>query len=294
MRNRLTALIVLALTVGVAQPAAAQVIDRVQVGVPGTATRTFPENLSVVLSAPENFNRDCCYDFVSGAWTGPRYRADGRDFQNASRIDWSVEFARTSTSRATLARAAGWRRYPEAAAEARKVRHIVGGRAVGTLKAFSAVDAQPAPGAKVQAAMVIDLGKRVKAITVFDLTDPPADQSSAGALTVEGQPASVWNRRQADVALDRLYVEGPLPPRKVKVRAAGKRVTGSVVDSFGHPVGEALVRLQRRAGGGWRPVAKANANTRGKFSLAARGAGQYRVVAALAKTTVRSKPVRVR
>lgn len=295
MRNRLITALALAMTAGLATPAlAADVLDRVQVGVPGTPTRAFPQNLSVVLLAPQNHARACCYDFVSGAWNGPRYRADGRDFQNASRIDWNVEFVRGSASTASVARSAVSGGYPEVTSRPRKVRHVVGGRTVGTLKAFSVVTQQPAPGAKAEAAIAVDLGSRIKAVTLFDMSDPPADRSSAGALTVDGVPASAWNRRVADASLDALYVEGPLPPRRVKARAAGKRIKGSVIDSAGHPAGEAKVILQRRAGRGWRKVGSDNATTRGAFSLAARKPGRYRVLATLATTSARSKVLRIR
>jgi hypothetical protein len=274
--------------------AAAAAVDRVQVGVPGKSspTRGFSEGLAVELTSPAAYERGCCSDFLSGVWTGPRVAASrGAGEQNASRIDFGVSFARGRRTAAALARDAGWAQYPELAGRARRVRHVVGGRDVGTLRAFAVVDAEEAPGARVQAALAIGLGRRVHAVVLFNLDDPYADSTEEGAITVAGKPASAWNREQAEAALAAARLVGSLPPARVKARRAGAKVAGRVLDAFGHPVAEVPVALQRRTGGGWRRVAKGTASTRGTYSLRAAGGGRYRVVATLAGSSARSRAV---
>ena len=279
-------------TAAVAQP----VLDRAQVGVPGkrSPTRGFSENLSVAMTAPAGYERSCCADFVSGAWDGPQIHADGAPAgERRARIEWSVAFERSRARAAKLARSAGWADYPQIAAGRRRVPHVVGGRRVGTLRAAWAIDAQAAPGARVQGAVAIFLGRRVHAVTLFHLPDPPSDQDSTGTLTVAGQPGSKWNRNHARAALDAVYVEGSLPPARVKARVRGRKVSGTVQDTFAQPVSEVEIVLQRRAGSRWRGTAKGKTSTRGTYSLRAPRPGAYRVVASLAGSSAKSRPVPV-
>ena len=90
---------------------------------------------------------------------------------------------------------------------------------------------QQARFATTQAALAVDLGRRVKATILFTFTDPQADtDSSGGAVTVNGLAASAWNRRAAELALKSIELEGPLPISKVKARARGRAITGNVTD----------------------------------------------------------------
>jgi hypothetical protein len=172
----------------------------------------------------------------------------------------------------------------------KKVRHVVDGRTVGRLDAYEVVDAQPTPGAEVQAALAVDLGRKVTAIIRFKLADPPVDQdASFGALTVNGQPASAWNRGQAGIAVKAAYIEGLLPPARVNARAAGRQVRGKATDQFGGPQSTIPVMLQR----GGKTVVKGTTDRRGAFVLTAPKPGRYRVVAALGGSSA-SKSVVVR
>lgn len=293
--RRVAPCLAIAVALTCAGPAAAQSdLDRIQVGVPGTVTRAYATSLSLRLNIPRGFTRDCCYDFTSGAWIGPEVRYAGSPGRtDLSRVSWEVRFARTGRSLASVARAAGWAKYPQVSAKKRTVRHVLSGRKLGTVPAYSAVD-QQAGFATTQAALVIDLGRRVKATILFTFTDPQADADSSGqAITVNGLAASAWNRRAAELALRSVQLEGPLPISKVKATARGRRITGKVTDIAGDALGQAKVQLQRRAGG-WRTVRTVSSSLTGTFSLAAPSSGQYRVVATLTGRSVRSRAVRVR
>lgn len=296
MRLRLiVGLGIIAACVGTTPAAGQPVLDRVQVGVPGDpTTRGYDDALSVALEAPAEFGRGCCYNGESGEWLGPRYAATADpSIWNPSRIRWDVSFARVRGSARALARSAGWAELPELASGSKRVRHVVGGRRVGLLKGSYALDAARAPGARVQAALVIELARRLHALVVFDLSDPPADDAgSLGSFTVGGLPASAWNLAQAKAALGRVYVEGNLPPARVRARRSGGRVRGSVSDVLGHPVSEVSVALERRSGGSWRTAATGTTTTGGRFALRAARPGSYRVVASFGGATAKSARIR--
>ena len=293
MLSRLAPFIAVAGALFCAAPASAQDdLDRIQVGLPGTVTRAYATSLSLRLNIPSGFTRDCCYDFRTGAWNGPEiHYPGGRTAQ--SRVEWEAHFARTGRSLASVAKAAGWANYKQVSAKKRTVRHVLSGRRLGKIPAYSVVD-QQAGFAAAQAALVIDLGRRVKATMLFTFTDPQADSdSSGGAVTVNGLAASAWNRRAAELAMKSIQLEGALPISRVKAGAHGRTLTGKVTDIAGDALGQARLALQRRAGG-WRTVATGKSTLAGSFSLKAKSPGQYRVVATLSGRSVRSRPVRVR
>ena len=293
--NRLVPCLAVAGALFCAAPAAAQSdLDRVQVGVPKTVTRAYASSLSLRFNIPKGFTRDCCYDFVSGAWIGPEvHYATTPGRTDLSRVAWEVRFSRTGRSLASVAKAAGWANYPQVSAKKRTVRHVLSGLRLGKIGAYSAVD-QQAGFATTQAALVVDLSRRVKATILFTFTDPQADtDSSGGAITVNGLAASAWNRRAAELALKSIELEGPLPISRVKASARGRTISGSVADIAGDALGQAKLTLQRRAGG-WRTVSKSTSSLAGTFSLKAPSSGQYRVVATLTGRSVRSRPVMVR
>jgi hypothetical protein len=295
MLNRLAPCLAVAGALVFAAPAAAQDnLDRIQVGYPGTVTRQFATSLSLAMTIPSVFRRDCCYDFQSGAWVGPDVRyPSGRTTQ--SRVAWEVSFTRTSRSAKSVAQAAGWGNYPQVAVRKRTVRHVLGGNALGKIKAYSTVDQEAAPFAKTQAALTVDLGKKVKATILWTFENPDSDtDASGGAVTVNGLSSRAWNRRAAELALKSVALEGALPISKVKARASGRTVSGKVLDIAGQGVGQAKLVLQRRAGGGWRKAVTGKSKLTGAFSLRAPGSGQYRVVASFGAASARSKAVRVK
>lgn len=281
------ALVVALLSAGSA--AAEPVLDRVQVGgVTGvSATRAFPTSLAMTFAVPSGYARGCCYDFRAGQWTGPVWRASADpNVGEPSTIDWSVEFVRGKALKA--AAQAGWKQFPQASAAKRKVRHVIDGRTVGKLASYAVVDADRTPGATVQAALAVDLGKKVTAVVKFGMSNPPVDQdASFGALTVNGTPASQWNRKQADVAFASAYLEGLLPPSRITTKTAGNRISGKVSDQFGHPESTIPVVLKR----GSKKVATVTTDKRGAYALSAPKAGTYQVVATLGGFSVKRRVV---
>jgi hypothetical protein len=294
MLTRLTLPLAVVLFAVLAGPAAAApVVDYVQIGNPDrAATRAFPPGLAVELTAPAGFERGCCYDFTGGEWVGPLYQANGVTTDNSSRIDWEVEFERTSKSPLAVARGAGWAGHPQREARSRRVKHEVSLRPAGTLKGAWAIDQERKPGARTQGVLAIDLGQRLKAVVIVTLNDPPADTTAAGALTVKGSKASAWNLKQAKAALGAVTVAGSMAPKRVTASVRGGRVAGKVTDAFGHAVSGVRVALERRAGSNWQEVAHQVSGDDGAFSLAAGKTGTYRAVATDMGRSVRSRPVK--
>ena len=242
------------------------------------------------LQSPGDYERGCCYDSRQGQWTGPAWTASS-GASDRSHIDWRLNSSRTGKSIAALARDGGRSGYPQVSAGKIKVPHIVANRRVGTLSGYQALDGAPAPEAAAQQTLAIDLGGRVKSLVTFEASDPAVDSDPGlGTFTVNGMAASAWNRRQAQAAMRNITVVGNLPPRRVNAKARGRRAAGKVLDGFGHPVAEITVSLLR----GSKRVALGTATTKGTFSLSARKAGTYRVLASLSGVNARSKPLELR
>jgi hypothetical protein len=290
MRFRLITGLAVAAALPAAPAAAAPVVDSVQVGVPKTVTRTFSPQLGVFLKSPGDYERGCCYDSRRGQWTGPSWTSTG-GATDRSHIDWSVTSIRSKKSIASLAKAGGRSNYPQVSAGKVKVRHLVGGRKVGTLKGYQALDGAPSPEAAAQQTLAIDIGGGFRSIVSFEASDPAVDSDPGlGTFTVNGMPASAWNRRQAQASMRNVTVVGNLQPRRVPAKARGLQASGKVVDAFGHPVAEIPVVLLR----GSKKVAKGVTSTRGTFGLSAPRGGKYRVLASLFGAKARSKTLKLR
>src|SRR5689334_18195461 len=125
-------LVAVAVPLFAAAPAHARApFDQVKVGVQGRAlTRGFSSALGIDLPILKGFTRGCCYDGTQGEWTGPRFESQTPGVGGASRMQWSVGFARTTKSTKTLAEDAGPDGFPEVARDARTVAHLQAGRKV--------------------------------------------------------------------------------------------------------------------------------------------------------------------
>src|SRR3954468_6577204 len=138
MRHRLIPCLAVVMTLACAGSARAQDnIDRVQVGVPGTVTSKFSTSLSLRFTIPQGYTRECCYDFVSGAWVGPQARFAADPARVAlSHTKWSVSFARNGKSLASVAKAAAWAGYPSVSGKTGKVAHVISTTNLGKLPAY--------------------------------------------------------------------------------------------------------------------------------------------------------------
>jgi hypothetical protein len=270
--------------------------DPVPVGVPGDkVTKGFSSSLAVFVHAPVGWERGCCYDSTSGEWIGARYRpSKNPNIENRAAILWGVHFVR-GTNLAAAARAGDDVKFPESAAAARTVPHIVGGRKAGTLKAFATMNSEASPSARREGVLAIGISRKVIAVVTFFSSDPAADDTgAAGTITIDGKPASQWNQDQINAAIGSVYVEGNLPPRTVKAKGAHGRVTGTVKDAFGHPLSEAKLTLQRASGKHWKKAAGAFTGAKGTFAFKRVRAGRYRVMTSVGGTVVTSRPLNAR
>jgi hypothetical protein len=271
--------------------AAAAVVDRIQVGVPGVAaTRGFAPSLAISLTAPPSFVRGCCYDDASGAWAGPRYEATGNPSRGGpSRIEWVVSYERRAAAPLSIARRAAWRRGAEVASGRLRIPHIVAGRRVGFVPGVFLVEAEPPPSARHLAVVVVEFGRRLHGVTVYDLSAPASNSAGRdGEFKVAGELGSRWNRGQALAVVRRVAIVGDLPPRRVSVSVTGADVKGTVRDDFRHPVSEAPIRLMRRVGATWRVAGKATTSTSGRYHFRMPTRGRHRVVASLAGSSASS------
>jgi hypothetical protein len=257
------------------------------------ATRGFSPALGIFLTPPAGWTR-ATYTSLAGEWTGLHYRASkNSSIENTARMNWSVAFTRGKKSLPTLARRANGAGFPEVAAAKVKVRRVVGGRRVRPLSAFVAIDAEALPGARHEATLAIDLSRHLTALVSFLALDPAAyDTGAGGTVSIDGKPASQWNREQIQAAIDGTFVDGDLPPKRVTAKRAGPAVKGKVTDSFGQPLAEAQLLLQKQAGHRWKTVRKGATTERGTYKLRGRGSGRYRVVTQVGGSSARSKAVR--
>lgn len=293
-RHAISAAVAVTGLLAVAAPAAARpVVDRVQVG--GVrdqpATRGFSHSLAMTIVAPRGYRRGGGgYDGRSGSWLGPDFTGTANHtFTGPSSITWGVRFVRGHK----LARLAAREEhdYPRAARGNSRIRHVVAHRRAGTLRAAWVLDGERSPGARVDGTLAVALGKGAVALVTFYALDPPVDDAgSPGRVKVRGRSADAWNRAQVRAALSKVYLEGNLPPQRVRTRVRGRRMTGSLLDGYGQPVSLTPVRLLA----GRHTVATATTNARGRFRLSVPRRGRYRVAGTLGGFTAQSRAVKVR
>lgn len=294
----------LALAIGVASAlftallAAAQVVERVQVGDPSrTTTAGLPPSLSLVLASPPDYTATARRS-EGGSWAGPRYQTtyDPAVGGTAS-IEWNVRFEQVANTEATAGAAVrqGW---PEDQRGGISVPRRVGGRLIGTIHSFYVLKyGPPAQEAAFDGAVAIPLPGGVHAIVRFELLEPASNSAGPlGAHHVQGVTAQTWNRGQALQALAGISLEGNLPPSLVSLRVVrGRRLLrGRVIDSFRHPVVGVRLRVERYLAGTWHQAVTGKTDRKGLFSLAVPTRGRYRVVATLGALTAQSGSVPVR
>jgi hypothetical protein len=268
--------------------AGAQDVDRVSVGGSNT-TRGFSPALFVTVTTLPDFHRTG-FDGNSGGWEGPVCDfAPNPRLSGPISLTWSVGFDDDVRSAEQAAREVLTFEWTTIESGPIPIPHLVGGRQVGTIPGFFVLtDAQSRTGYH-ESALGFPLGRGVHAAVEF------WSRGNALECTVRGIPVANWHRDTARATIRQVRLEGNLPPARVTARArAGRRVTGSVADSYGHPDVGVAVRLEKRAGGRWRAVRSGRTSARGAYSLRTSGRGSYRTVATLAGVSARSAAVRSR
>lgn len=255
--------------------ASAATTDRVQVGRPGqNATPGFPLALFVTVATLPDYDAVGRFDGASRRWQGPDYRAS--NLGGKAEIDWNVTFAAAGSAAAvaTKALAEGW---PVAERPEVRIRHLVGGRQVGSIPAAALLTKGPGGNnAQFESVVAFPLCRGVFAAAEFAVLTPGSDYSASpsDAILVGGSvPARQWNHDRALAALNQVALEGHLPPGRVTARATGRLVRGTVRDCRGHPMAGIGVRLLR----GRATVARARVAADGTYRLVAPGPGTYRV-----------------
>jgi hypothetical protein len=267
--------------------ASAQEVDRVPVGGSNT-TRGFSRALFVTVTTLPEFRRTG-FDGNSGGWEGPVCDfAPNPGLSGPISLTWSVGFKDEVSSAEAAARSQLTFEWTTIDSGPVAIRHLVGGREVGTIPGFYVVtDARSQTGYH-ESALGFSLGRGVYAAVAF------WSRGNALECTVQGMPVASWHRQTARSALQQVRLEGNLPPSRVTARARGRAITGSVADSFGHRSAGVAVRLERRTGTRWSSVRSGRTTSIGSYSLRARGPGLHRVAATFAGVSARSAALRVR
>jgi hypothetical protein len=286
---RLKVAIVIGLGALVAAPfVLAAVQDRITLrGLEGNPSDHYSPALAIVAVSPPEYKRGCCYDSNGGEWTGPRYEATGRPSLGAdSKYDWTVGLAiRASNTRAALI-ANLTHDFPVVAEGKQLVKHRVGGRPAGTISGYWVLTRSTFGGAddaRMEAAVGFPLCDGNTAYAKFSLLLPSGDSAGGsmgfGEYLINGTRPTVWNAAKAMQAIRGISLEGNRPGTRVTARRRGAAIAGNVIDCANHPLAGHAVRLERKTGGVWRSAGTGKTGAAGTYSLAARGAGVYRVVA---------------
>ena len=275
----------------------AGVSDRVKAAPFGKEGQAFSPALSIVFTSPPDYRRGCCYDSNSGEWLGPKYEVAGYPtFTGDSSINWgyiTTKAANAQTAvRSKLVHGDG----REVESGALTVPHTVAGRTAGRIPAFYVITQFFQGGtARHEGGLAFPIGRGFYGVAQWALLSPADDSAYPfGEYRVNGVLASQWNRAQAQAAVRGVALDGSLPPTRVRARVAGRRVSGEVRDSLGHPVAGAKVTLERRVGRRWRQAGSTRTSATGAYAITARLPGTYRAAASLGGTTSRSPATRVR
>lgn len=300
MRRSWTHVVACAVALLVTAPASAQAIERISAS---DHERGYPKGTAVVLVSPASYDRDVIGGFGDdGTWKGPPYASTIAGLGDDSSMDWDVSFDERSGSaeQAILEGLQGLvQDWPEIERRTVAVPWRSGNRDRGTLAGLLVLTRAPAMAgdARYEAALAFRIPGYPFIIVRF-VTFQPSSDSAGGAMgfgdyVIEGVAPSVWNRQQIDLAVPGVSIESVLPPRRVTARASGGRVLGTVLDSLGEAVAGARVTLQEQIRGAWKKVRTGRTDAEGDYALRGTGAGRYRVLAALAGGSARSRVVRL-
>lgn len=258
----------------------------------------YSPSLAIVAVAPPEYRRGCCYDTNGGEWVGPRYEATGRASLGAnSKYDWSVGVAvRGGATRKALIDNLT-HDFPVVSEGKQLVEHRVGGRVVGKIAGYWVLTRSTfgaADDARMEAAVGFPLCDGNTAYAHFSLLIPSSNSAGGsigfGEYLINGMRPTDWNTEKGMQAIRGIRFEGNRPTARVTAIARGGHVSGRVADCDAHPLAKLVVQLEQRTGSSWRKVSTARTSAAGTYSIAARGAGTYRIRA----ESRASRPVQVR
>jgi hypothetical protein len=298
MRLRKTAVLI-GLAALVAAPLVfAEVQDRIPLrGQAGNPSDHYSPTLAIIAVSPPEYKRGCCYDSNGGEWVGPHYQATGRpSLGGDSKYDWTVGLAiRAGNTRAALI-ANLTHDFPVVAEGEQLVKHRVGGRPAGTINGYWVLTRSTFDGAddaRMEAAVGFPLCDGNTAYAKFSLLLPSGNSAGGsigfGEYVISGMRPSDWNTAKGMQAIRGISLEGNRPGARVTAARRGTAIVGKVLDCSNHPVAAQAILLQRKAGSAWTSAGAGKTVANGSYSLRARTAGTYRVVAG----SKRSAPVRV-
>lgn len=248
--------------------------------------------ISLSLAAPASFSESCCTRVGSGSWLGPEYaRADATPSGVRARLDWSLRIGVQAPAVDAAARRGLTQRWPVVEAGIVMVPQLVGGHERGTIPASYLLTQKPG-GAQTELSIALPLHRTVFArVRLLAAGTRSGTRTSASAFSIGGVQAAEWNRAAVEDALERLELEGSLPPTAITLRRKGNGFAGAVRDINGNPVTGLSVRLVRRVAGRWVQAQEARTRAKGDYSTVGRlTAGLYRAEASLSGFSVHSAP----
>lgn len=213
--------------VGPLPSAFAQEIESVQVRpLEGNATAWVPEEVSVQLLSPPDYNdAACCEDSDSGEWDGPQYTTSSTGSTGAVSMIWDVGVEDSAQSAEQAAEMSLIHGLPEIERGTVLVSHRIGGSDAGDIEAAYLLTQCAAPCAYTEAALAFPLGRGLFVTVRFSALRPSGDDS-----VVNGVPASDFHQEQIGIAL-----------RQVTFLGAGTNgdddLTGSSADDTVHLLG---------------------------------------------------------
>lgn len=269
-------------TAAVAAAAGSGTVDRVQVGQPGrNATQGLSAALYVDVPVAQDYTQ-AKFDGQQGDWTGPDYTATQKPGTGRTDLSFLSEFQDAEFGvhsvpqmiQKTLVHET-WSQEQRAQV---RVPRVLAGRSVGTISGSAALFAEPITGsARFEAVIAFPLCLGDFAAIDFYADAPPEDTSgTAGQYLVGTTPAKQWNHDHALASTMGVKLDGPLPHPHVTARSTDNAISGVVGDCGGGLQSIPIV-LQR----GSAVVGRGKSGPGGKFKLPTKGAGSYRVVAAL-------------
>ncbi|HUH14545.1 MAG TPA: hypothetical protein VML35_01530 [Gaiellaceae bacterium] len=245
----------------------------------------YPASLVLSITSPPKYVLDYAGRLGNdGHWKGPRAQATLRpSLGGEATLGWSAGVYRAPAAPATFLanRAQSW---AVVAQGVEPVERRVGGRDAGAIASRWVLTqgSVMAGEARYEAGLLIPICGRTLLVNVSALS--PSGDSAGGSMgfgeyVIEGMKPTEWNRIQVLETFKGMRLEGNLPAARVTAARRGRTIAGAARDCNRKPLAGQAVSLERQSGARWTRVAGGKTTATGTYSLRARGAGTYRVVA---------------